>query len=250
MFEQAVLANHSDPKRLWSTCAGVTAQTLLVLAAFLAPAIWPEVLPHAQLLASLVAPGVPEREAPPQPTHPTAQRVPTHPFQIHEGTVLLPGNAPEHAAVIEDPPGALATQCTANCVPGATGEGSSELLKRILSVAPPFLVRPIEKPVVPQPPAPPVRLRGGDVNLGEPVYRVEPHYPPLAIAAHISGRVELEGVVGTDGRIRELRALSGNPLLVPAALDAVRQWIYRPTLLNGKPVEVAAPITVNFRLTR
>jgi protein TonB len=250
MFEQAVLANHSDPKRVWSTCAGMTAQTLLVLAAFLAPAIWPEVLPHAQLLASLVAPGVPEREAPPAPTHPAARRLPTHPFQIRAGTVVLPRDAPEHAQVIEDPPSALPTQCTANCVPGATGDGGG-LLSRILSVAPPFLVRPVDKPVVPPPtPAPPIRLHGGDVRLGEPVYRVEPHYPPLALAAHISGRVEIEGVVGTDGRIRELRALSGNPLLVPAALDAVRQWIYRPTLLNGKPVEVAAPITVNFRLTR
>jgi len=250
MFEQAVLANHSDPKRLWSTCAGVTAQTLLVLAAFLAPAIWPEVLPHAQLLASLVAPGVPEREAPPQPVHPTAQRVPTHPFQIHNNGVLLPHDPPTHAAVIEDPPDAMAGPCL-RCVPGGTGNGSNILPDAFLSIAPPVLVHPIEKPVPPPAmPAPPIRLSGGDVRLGEPVYRVEPRYPALAIAAHISGRVELEGVVGTDGRIRELRALSGNPLLVPAALDAVRQWIYRPTLLNGKPVEVAAPITVNFRLTR
>jgi protein TonB len=72
----------------------------------------------------------------------------------------------------------------------------------------------------------------------------------LAIAAHISGAVELEGIIDTGGRIRDLHALSGNPLLVPAALEAVRQWVYSPTLLNGKPVEVIAPITVIFRLTR
>jgi protein TonB len=79
---------------------------------------------------------------------------------------------------------------------------------------------------------------------------VEPRYPQPAIMARISGPVQLEGIIGTDGRIRDLHALSGNPVLVPAALEAVRQWVYEPTLLNGKPVEVIAPITVIFRLTR
>jgi protein TonB len=60
--------------------------------------------------------------------------------------------------------------------------------------------------------------------------------------------VELTGVIATDGRIRELRVVSGNPFLAQAALDAVRQWIYEPTGLNGEPVEVVAPITVYFHL--
>lgn len=58
----------------------------------------------------------------------------------------------------------------------------------------------------------------------------------------------LVAVVGSDGRIRELRVKSGNPLLAPAAVAAVRQWIYQPTTLNGEPVEIVAPITVTFRL--
>jgi protein TonB len=80
------------------------------------------------------------------------------------------------------------------------------------------------------------------------VRRVEPVYPDLARRARISGEVQLEGVIGTDGRIRELKVLSGHPLLTKAALDAVSQWLYRPTTLNGEAVEVIAPITVTFRL--
>jgi protein TonB len=113
------------------------------------------------------------------------------------------------------------------------------------------MIRPVEH-VVPAEIAPPAqRLRlGGNVRLAQPIHRVEPIYPRVAIIARVSGPVELEGVIGTDGRIHELRALRGNPLLVPAALDAVRQWVYEPTLLNGNPVEVVAPIMVIFRLTQ
>ena len=64
----------------------------------------------------------------------------------------------------------------------------------------------------------------------------------------MSGVVELAGVLGVDGRIHELRVLRGHPLLVNAAMEAVRQWVYEPTLLNGQPVEVSAPIIVNFIL--
>jgi periplasmic protein TonB len=80
------------------------------------------------------------------------------------------------------------------------------------------------------------------------LHRVEPIYPPMARTARISGTVELTGVIATDGRIRELRVSSGHPFLAQAALEAVRQWVYEPTVLNGEPVEVIAPITVHFRL--
>jgi len=80
------------------------------------------------------------------------------------------------------------------------------------------------------------------------VSRVEPVYPVMAQQMHVSGTVELEALIGTDGRIRELKVKSGPPLLVRAAVDAVRQWLYEPTLLNGDPVEVIQPITVRFSL--
>jgi protein TonB len=86
------------------------------------------------------------------------------------------------------------------------------------------------------------------VELARPIYRVEPVYPPLAITTRTEGTVRLVGILGTDGRIRSLQVLAGHPLLVKAAMDAVRQWVYAPTLLNGEPVEVQAPIEVRFVL--
>ncbi len=76
-----------------------------------------------------------------------------------------------------------------------------------------------------------------------------PIYPPLAKQARIQGTVRFTAVIGTDGTIRDLRLISGHPLLVSAAQDAVKQWAYQPTLLNGEPVEVITQIDVNFTLS-
>jgi protein TonB len=250
MFETAVLANQNDTKRVWSTCAGMTAQTLLVLGAFLAPAIWPDVLPHAQLLVSLVAPSAQTRPDPAPPARQETRPAPVKPFQIHEGGIVIPTQIPPHPVAIEDPPDVIARPCL-NCVIGANPIGAASTLIGDYRPGPPPMIRTAEH-VVPAEVAPPTqRLRlGGNVRLAQPIHRVEPIYPRVAIIARVSGPVDLEGVIGTDGRIHELRALRGNPLLVPAALEAVRQWVYEPTLLNGSPVEVVAPITVNFRLTQ
>lgn len=75
-----------------------------------------------------------------------------------------------------------------------------------------------------------------------------PIYPPLAITARVQGTVHLVGVIARDGTIRDLQVIDGHPMLVRAAVDAVRQWIYKPTLLSGEAVEVMAPITVTFKL--
>ena len=80
------------------------------------------------------------------------------------------------------------------------------------------------------------------------IKRAIPIYPPLAKQARISGVVRLEGIIAKDGTIQKLRVLSGHPLLVTAAVEAVRQWVYSPTQLNGQAVEVIAPIDVNFIL--
>jgi len=89
-----------------------------------------------------------------------------------------------------------------------------------------------------------------DVQAAKLLRKVIPVYPRLAIAAHISGTVRLMGVVAKDGTVQQIRVISGPALLVEAALDAVRQWVYRPTMLNDKPVEVIAPIDVIFTLSR
>ncbi|MBI4910880.1 MAG: energy transducer TonB, partial [Acidobacteria bacterium] len=91
--------------------------------------------------------------------------------------------------------------------------------------------------------------QGGDVQAAKLINRVIPPYPPLAKAARIQGTVRLMGILSKEGRIIQLQVLSGHPLLVTAALDAVRQWTYHPTLLNGDPVEVIAPIDVHFTLS-
>ena len=106
--------------------------------------------------------------------------------------------------------------------------------------------------VVPSPspvPAPPTRIRlGGNVERSKLISGPRPVYPPLARQARISGTVLLDAVISREGAILNLRAVSGHPLLIPAAVAAVRQWVFRPTLLNGDPVEVATEIEVNFTL--
>jgi protein TonB len=80
--------------------------------------------------------------------------------------------------------------------------------------------------------------------------RVLPVYPALAKTARVQGTVHLVGVIAINGTIQQLQVLSGHPLLVNAAVEAVRQWIYKPTTLNGDPVEVIAPIDVHFTLSQ
>jgi protein TonB len=75
-------------------------------------------------------------------------------------------------------------------------------------------------------------------------------YPPLARQTRISGTVRLHAIIAKDGTVQQLEVLSGHPLLVQAALDAVRQWRYQPTLLNGEPVEVDTTVDVIFSLNQ
>ena len=97
--------------------------------------------------------------------------------------------------------------------------------------------------------ASPRRIRvGANVQQANLIYSPKPAYPPLAKQARIQGVVRLNAVVSKEGTVENLDAASGHPLLVPAALDAVRQWVYRPTLLNGEPVEVVTVVDVNFTL--
>ncbi len=99
----------------------------------------------------------------------------------------------------------------------------------------------------PEPPRKPRMVNVGvmDASL---VHRVQPEYPVIAQKIRLSGTVVLRAVIGTDGEVHEIEILSGNPILAVAARDAVRQWRYRPTLLNGQAVEVETQITVNFVL--
>ena len=107
---------------------------------------------------------------------------------------------------------------------------------------------------LPDPPRPAGRTRPQIIRLSEGVqsgmlvYRVDPRYPQLAVSAGISGTVQLRAIIGRDGRVRSVEVLSGSPLLTRAAVAAVREWRYRPTLLNGDAVEVQTLVTVRFVL--
>jgi protein TonB len=101
-------------------------------------------------------------------------------------------------------------------------------------------------PVAPRPVAPPLRV--SHISEGNLIRKVLPVYPQLARSARIQGAVVLQAVISKEGVIENLRVVTGHPMLVPAAIDAVRQWRYRPYVLNNEPVEVETQITVNFGL--
>jgi protein TonB len=171
------------------------------------------------------------------------------PFQSIGGKVYVPVSIPAQAVMIDDPPRDNEPVGVEDGVRGFdVGTAALGLLRPI--AAPPRAVEPaVVAPLVKAAPSTTRQIRATSaLQMARLLHRVEPLYPPLARQTRISGTVELTGVIGTDGRIRELRVVSGHPFLAASALEAVRQWVYEPTLLNGEPVEVIAPITVNFRL--
>jgi protein TonB len=125
---------------------------------------------------------------------------------------------------------------------GILAAGAPPVPRPHVSEPHPAPVATAPSPVVKQVPV------GGRVKMAEVVHRVEPQYPAIARQARVQGVVELVGVIATDGHLKELRLVSGHPLLAHAAMEAVSRWIYKPTTLNGEPVEVIAPITVTFHL--
>jgi len=251
MFD-ATLSTAPASARLWSTCAGVTGQALIVACMFLAPLISPQVLPQLQSYIRLTAPGPPP--PPPPPGQPVVRPRSTPTAQSVVCRFCAPVAIPKTIAIItEDPPEVGVAGVSGGVpggVPGGVNDGilGSVIQGAAVAPAPPAPPPPIVKP------APDIAPRiarytvGGLVKLAEPIRRVEPTYPVLARSARIEGIVKLEGVVGTDGRIHELKVLSGHPFLVKAAVEAVQQWLYKPGTLNGELVEVVAPITVTFRL--
>jgi protein TonB len=109
--------------------------------------------------------------------------------------------------------------------------------------------------VAPPPPLPPFNAPpgaskiGGNVMAANLINPVKPVYPPLAKMARQQGTVKFQALIGKDGTIEELQVVSGPPLLIQAASDAVSKWVYRPTVLNGNTVEVVTTIDVNFSLS-
>lgn len=255
MFEQVFVVEAPSNKRFWAACAGVTGQAALVASMILAPLVWPEALPRPASLLTLLLPPVP---APPPPKAPdlprvTQRTVATHSLLNPDGTINIPRTIPKFIPIIVDetPPAPAGIGVAGGTgVPGSIGVPgaiSNLFSNTVLAPPPPVTVaKPVEKPAES---IEPKRLKiGGLVLQGKLVSRVEPQYPALARQMRVSGVVELVAIVGTDGRIKELRVLSGHPLLTAAAAEAVKHWIYRPTFLDGEAVEVTAPVTVTFKM--
>ena len=125
-------------------------------------------------------------------------------------------------------------------IPGATA---------ILPESRPSPPQPAAAVVKPEVPKGPLRV-GTGVQAARLLFGPKPPYPTLAKAARVQGTVRITAIIGTDGTIRNLQLINGPPLLVKAALDAVKQWRYQATMLNGSPVEVITEIDVNFTLSQ
>src|SRR5665213_2320667 len=117
---------------------------------------------------------------------------------------------------------------------------------QIPTFLPPPPPRPLEIELAPSKPI----TVTSDIQSAKLLRKVIPVYPKFAIIARVSGTVHLIGTIGKDGMIEQVQVVSGPSLLVEAAVDAVRQWVYRPTILNSKPMDVIAPIDVIFSLSQ
>lgn len=241
MFERAML--NPAPVRRWAFSAGMAGEALLVGSALLVPMIWPQILPRAEIITSILSPPAPVAAFKP------VARSQARPLRRWSETSIVyrPDTALRRPGIVADLP-------APDFIGVAGGAGDSQpavsgVLDAVLR--PPAPAKPAPSTPTPPKPAPaaPALIRvSGPVQAARLAHRIEPVYPFAAQQLRISGTVELSGIIGTDGHIRELHVTSGNAWLAQAALEAVRQWVYQPTLLGNKPVEVLTTIQVNFRL--
>jgi protein TonB len=179
------------------------------------------------------------------------------PRQFDAGRLMAPKAIPKTIAAIKEdelPPPTGGAVGVVGGVPGGVPGGTpggviGGIIGSVPTGAPP--PPPPPKVVEREKPKEIQRIRvGGNVQQAKLVRRTMPVYPPLAKQARIQGVVRFTAIIGTDGTIRNLQLLGGHPLLVPSAQEAVKQWQYQPTLLNGEPVEVITQIDVNFTLSQ
>lgn len=252
MFEQTFVEGANTTRKASSVFVSFLIQCSLVTVAILIPLIYTESLPKTQLTAFLVAPPPPP-PPPPPPAAAPVKVVKVKPRQFDAGKLTAPKQIPKDIAMIKEdelPPAASAG--VVGGVPGGVPGGApggviGGIVGSIPSAAPPPppAVKEAPKTVTPKS----IRV-GGNVMAAKLVRQPKPVYPPLAKQARIQGTVRFNAVIGRDGTIQNLTLVSGHPLLVPAATEAVRQWLYQPTLLNNEPVEVVTQIDVNFTLSQ
>jgi periplasmic protein TonB len=234
-------------RRTLSAVLSFAVQCLLLGVLLIVPLMFTDVLPQQQLLTFLMAP------PPPPPPPPAASVAAARVVKVVESDILngrlrAPSRIPQNVQMIreDEAPPDLSGGGVAGGVPGGIPGGQlGGVIGGILSSTPNAAAVP--KLVMP---AATKRIRVSQgVTEGRLIQKIEPKYPPLAQSARIQGQVLLTAVISKTGEIQNLVLVSGHPLLVPAALEAVKKWRYRPYLLNGEPVEVETTITVNFELS-
>lgn len=243
MFEDSLLesGNRLKKRSPWATIFSFVLQIGLLFILILIPLIYTEALPKQQLMTFLVAPPPPPPPPPPPAAAPIVKQVKIQ-TELDNGQLRTPTAIPKKIAIIredETPPPSAGAGVVGGVPGGVPGGQMGGVIGGIISST------PVAVPKV----ATPQRIRVSQgVTEGLLLRKVQPAYPPLARSARIQGQVVLQAVIGKDGTIQNLRAISGHPMLTPAAIDAVKQWRYKPYFLNGEPVEVDTQITVNFTL--
>jgi periplasmic protein TonB len=225
-------------RRNWTTLTSFGLETLAIAVALLLP-LWTTVgLPKAHSVSTPVSLGRPHI-ADPGPV-PTGAHVPQAFRDDARLRFMTPQHIPAHVFSTDEP--STAPPCNACIDIGQTTTGDPN--------GPAFAIGGDHSiPLPPPPPKPAVReFRPSNMLEGSLIRRVQPIYPYTAKVAHVQGAVVLAAVIGKTGAIENLRVLSGHPLLAGSAVDAVKQWRYRPYVLNGDPIEVDTQITVNFIL--
>lgn len=243
MFEDSLLesGNRLKKRSPWATVFSFVVQIGLLFILILIPLIYTEALPKQQLMTFLVAPPPPPPPPPPPAAAPIVKQVKIQ-TELDNGQLRTPTAIPKKIAMIredEAPPPSAGAGVVGGVPGGVPGGQMGGVIGGIISGT------PVAVPKVATPQR--VRVSQG-VTEGLLLRKVQPNYPPLARSARIQGQVVLQAVIGKDGTIQNLRAISGHPMLTPAAIDAVKQWRYKPYFLNGEPVEVDTQITVNFTL--
>ncbi|HMC73458.1 MAG TPA: TonB family protein [Terriglobales bacterium] len=218
-------------------------QVFLIGLLVLIPLLFTEALPKQQLMTFLVAPPPPP-PPPPPPAAAPVKVVKQIQSDINNGQLRTPTKIPEKVQMIkeeETPPPTMAAGGVVGGVPGGVPGGQmGGVIGGIISST------PVAVPKVATPQK--VRVSQG-VSQGLLIKKVQPPYPPLARQARIQGQVVLQADISKDGTIQNLRLISGHPMLAPSAIEAVKQWRYKPYFLNGEPVEVETQITVIFSLS-
>ena len=222
-------------RRGWTTLASFTMQALGLSLLLLIPLLVIQGPPKLQWFDES-----PILMPPSAPAPPSGQRL-IHSSAINEGLVRDPARIPPTIADLSQPHVRSAPDLGEFGVYGGTGtarRGVFDSIGNSVDVAPP-----------PPPPTPAHPLRVSHWADGNIIYRVQPSYPPIARQARVQGAVELRAIISKTGTIENLVVVSGHPMLVKSAIEAVRQWRYRAYLLNNEPIEVKTEITVNFVLS-